>query len=101
MALPNPLPLVQGSRVLLGIDLQEETFLIVPGTSDYVTNGYPITAAQCRLKSIQQAWVSGGNATAFPANSGWYAVTVFALTQMGAVAAGAGFTGYSQFLFKV
>lgn len=97
MALPNPLPIVQGSRILHGVELQQETFLIVPGANDYVTNGYPITAAQCRLKNIQQAFVSGQNA----ASTGFDAFCVFALAQMGAVQAGVGFTGYAQFLFKV
>jgi hypothetical protein len=102
MALPNPLPIVQGSRLALGPDGGwQETFLIVPGTSDYVTLGYPITAVQCRLKSIQTANVTGGNVVAFPASGGWYAECVFPIVQMGAVASGAGFTGYSQFLFKI
>lgn len=97
MALPNPLPIVQGSRIVYGPELQQETFLIVPGTSDYVTGGYVITAAQCRLLKIQYADTSGMNATA----SGFTPVPVFAFVQIGAVATGAGFTGYSQFLFKV
>jgi len=97
MALPSPLPVVQGSRVYYGPELQSEQFLIVPGTSDYVTNGYVITAAQCRLKNIQWADTAGLNATA----SGFTGIPVFAFAQIGAVAGGAGFTGYSQFLFKV
>ncbi len=98
MALPNPLPEVQGSRVLLGPDLQQDTFLIVPGTSDYVTGGYAITNIACRLKNIQSAWVSGANATAVAT---WVGEPVFAFAQIGAAATGAGFTGYSQFLFYV
>jgi len=98
MALPNPLPAVQGARVLLGPDLQQDTFLIVPGTSDYVTGGYAITNIACRLKNIQTAWVSGANATAVAT---WNAVPVFAIAQIGGVSTGAGFTGYSQFLFYV
>ncbi len=98
MALPNPLPAVQGSRVLLGPDLQQESFLIVPGTSDYVTGGYAITNIACRLKNIQSAWVSGANATAVAT---WVGEPVFAFAQIGAAATGAGFTGYSQFLFYV
>jgi hypothetical protein len=102
MALANPLPGVQGSRLFLGPDGGvQDTFIIAPGTSDYVTGGYVITNTACRLKNIQTAWVTGGNVTAFPANSGWYPVIVFALAQIGAVAGGAGFTGYSQFLFKL
>ncbi len=98
MALPNPLPAVQGARVLLGPDLQQDTFLIVPGTSDYVTGGYAITNIACRLKNIQSAWVSGANATAVAT---WVGEPVFAFAQIGAAATGAGFTGYSQFLFYV
>lgn len=102
MALANPLPEVQGSRMVLGPDGgSQATFLIVPGSADYVTGGYPVTASNCRLKNIQTANVVGGNATAFPASAGWYAEIVFAIAQIGAVATGAGFTGYSQFLFKV
>jgi len=99
MALTLPLPIVQGSRIVLGPDLQQESFLIIPGTSDYVTNGYVISALQCRLKNLQSAWVSATNATFSPANSGWYAQCVFALAQL--ATSGAGFTGYSQFLLKV
>src|ERR1700690_145857 len=101
MAMNSPLPSVQGSRLLLGIDLQQDTFLIVPGTSDYVTAGYVITNTACRMKNIQSAWISGSNATASPASGGWYGLIVFALAQIGGVSTGQGFTGYSQFLFKV
>lgn len=90
---------VQGSRVVLGPDLQQETRLLVPGTSDYVTNGYVVTAALCGLLKIQTAWVSGTNATFSPATGGWYAECVFALAQL--ATSNAGFTGYSQFLLKV
>ena len=101
MALANPLPGVQGSRYLLGVDLQVDTKLIVPGTSDYVTGGYAVTAIACGFKLLQQAIVTGGNSTAFPANTGWYAVCVFPFVQIGGVSTGAGVSGYSQFLFKV
>ena len=102
MALALPLPGVQGARLLLGPDGGvQDTFLIVPGTSDYVTGGYVVSATNCRLKNIQTAWVTGGNSTAFPANSGWYPEIVFAFAQIGGTSTGAGFTGYSQFLFKL
>lgn len=97
MSLPNPLPGIQGSRIFHGPDLQEDSFLIVPGTSDYVTNGYVITAIAARMLKIQRAWVSAFNATA----TGYTPQCVFPIAQMGAVAGGAGFTGYSQFLFKL
>jgi hypothetical protein len=99
MALTSPLPSVQGSRFLLNVDLQGDTKLIVPGTSDYVTGGYAITAAATGFSKVQQAWVTGGNSTAFPASGGWYAECVFPIAQL--TTSNAGFTGYSQFLFKV
>lgn len=92
---------VQESRVLLGLGLQQRTVLAVPGTSDYVTGGYAITTTLTDFAKLQSAWVSGGNSTMFPASAGWYAVCVFPIVQFGAVVAGAGFTGYSQFLLKV
>jgi len=92
---------IQGSKFYLGPDLVGDAKLIVPGTSDYVTGGYAITAQLCGFGHLQQAWVSGGNSTAFPSSGGWYAVCVFPIVQFGAVATGAGFTGYTQFLFKV
>jgi|SRR5208337_104879 len=95
-----PLPEVQGSSFLLGPDLQGKTKLIASLTTDnYPTGGYVITAAMCGLKMIQQAIVTGGNATAYPANSGWYAVAVFPESQLATNSQG--FTGYSQFLLKV
>jgi hypothetical protein len=90
---------VQGSRAVLGPDLQQESILAIPGTSDYVTNGYVITTTLTSFLKIQTAWVSGSNATFSPANSGWYAECVFPLAQVGT--GGPGFTGYAQFLLKV
>lgn len=96
MALANPLPAVQGSRLYLGPDGgQMDTFIIAPGTSDYVTGGYVITNIAVRLKNIQTAWVSGANATAVAT---WSLTPVFAFVQIGGTASGAGVTGYSQFL---
>lgn len=97
MALPNPLPSIQESRIYHGPGLQEDSFLIVPGVSDYVTNGYAITALQCRMSKVQRAWVSALNATA----SGYVPQCVFPIVQIGAVQGGAGFSGYAQFLFKL
>jgi hypothetical protein len=98
--LQTPLPKVQGSKFLLGPDLQGETMLVASLTNDnYPTGGYVITTAMCGLKMIQQAIVTGGNATAYPANSGWYAFPVFPETQLATNSQG--FTGYSQFLLKV
>lgn len=101
MALTTPYPRVQGSRFMFGAELQAETFLIVPGTSDYTTLGYVITAAYCGFKLIQQAIVTGGNVTAYPNRTTvtWYAFPVFPESQL--LTSGNGFTGYSQFLLKV
>jgi hypothetical protein len=97
MALPNPIPGVQGARLYLGPDLQEDTFLIVPGTSDYVTGGYVLSNTALRMKNIQQAFVTGANATA----QTWGVIPTLAIAQLGGVSTGAGFTGYSQVLFYV
>lgn len=99
MALANAPQIVQGSRVLLGIDLQQATFLIIPGTSDYPTGGYVLTNIMLGLKNIQTAWVSGANASAI---ASWGAQPIFSFAQLGPTASpGAGFTGYSQFLLYV
>ena len=98
MALPNPIPTVQGSRLVLGPGLWQDTFLIVPGTSDYVTGGYVISSLALRFNptyGIQSAWISGANATA----QTWGVIPTLALAQIGATATGAGFEGYSQILF--
>ena len=99
MALTTPYPRIQGSRFNLGSELVCETFLIAPGTSDYTTLGYVITALYCGFKMIQGAVVTGGNATAYPATSGWYAFPVFPESQL--LTSGSGYSGYSQFLLKV
>jgi hypothetical protein len=100
MALTTPYPKVQGSKFLLGPSMQGETILIVPAVAaDYAAGGYVITALECGLSLIQQAIVTGGNATAYPASAGWYPEIVFPETQL--LTSSEGFTGYSQFLFKV
>ena len=101
MALAVPLPGVQNSHALLGPGQQMKSFLIVPGTSDYVTGGYAITSINTGYNptyGIQQAWVSGANATAVAT---WGAIPVIALAQIGGVSTGAGFEGYTQILFYV
>jgi hypothetical protein len=100
MALANPLAGVQGARLFLGPAIQEDTFVIAPGTSDYVTGGYVISALALRLNptyGIMCAWVSGQNAAA----AGYVPQVTLALAQIGAVATGAGFEGYSQLKFQV
>ncbi len=116
MALPNPLPIVQGSRIYHGPDAAsiEETFLINPGVSDYPLNGYTITAIQLRLKLIAFAWISGWNDLA----AGYVAQPLFDMRQLASSilgggiggpgqglpfsqTAGPGITGYSQLNFAV
>ena len=100
MSLSNPIPAVQGARAVLGPALWMDTFLIVPGTSDYVTNGYVIKSSALRLNptyGIQAAWVSGQNSTA----AGYVPQVTLALAQLGATSTGAGFEGYSQLNFQV
>ncbi|HXN71543.1 MAG TPA: hypothetical protein VN861_03205 [Candidatus Acidoferrales bacterium] len=92
---------IQESHVLLGLGLMQRSYLAVPGTSDYVTGGYAITTTLTGFLKLQTAWISGSNSTASPASGGWYAECVFPIAQFGAVATGAGFDGYAQFLLKV
>src|ERR1700685_3410837 len=87
---------VQGSHALLGVGLQWKSFLLTPGTSDYVTGGYAITCVQLGFNptyGIQKAWVSCVNATAIGT---WGAAAVLSFVQIGGVATGAGAEGYTQ-----
>lgn len=87
---------VQGSRSMLG-ELIQDSYLFIPGTSDYVTSGYSITNTLLGLKTIQSAWITGVNSTV---TGGTYlGFPVFALAEVGT--AGPGFTGYTSFLFAV
>jgi hypothetical protein len=106
MALPNPLPAVQGARIALGPGIWEDTYVIAPGTSDYVntgtigTSGYIISALSLRLNptyGIMSAWVSGNNGAA----AGYVPQVYLNIAQIGAVVGGAGFEGYSQLNFQV
>lgn len=100
MALANPIPTVQGSRLVLGPAVWEDTFVIAPGTSDYVTGGYSISALSLRFNptyGIQSAWISGANATA----QAYIVNPTLAIAQIGATTSGAGFEGYSSILFYV
>lgn len=69
MALTTPLPEVPESRLKFGVGVEQCSFLIVPGTSDYPTGGYLITALQCRLSKIFSVSIDGinsaGNALGF------------------------------------
>ena len=116
MALPNPLPIVQGSRLYLGPDSAaiEETFIVNPGQSDYPVNGYVITNIQLRLKLIAFAWITGVNNL----GSGYVPQVEFPIAQLASTiiggglggpgqglpfsqTAGAGITGYTQLNFKI
>jgi hypothetical protein len=84
---------IQGARQPLGLGLEQDAYLIVPGTSDYVTGGYSITPAMLAgFGHIQNMWIAGANATAIAT---WAMVPVFTFAQIGAVATGSGFTGYT------
>lgn len=76
MALTLPLPEVPESRTLNGVGSQTATFLVIPGTSDYPTGGYIISAQQCRLQRIIGASVDGGNSTTL----GWLPSITIAYT---------------------
>jgi len=51
-------------RAALGFANFERGFQITPGTSDYPTSGYPITANQLSLGNLYGARVLAGNAAA-------------------------------------
>jgi len=116
MALPNPIPSVQGSRIYLGPDSAaiEDTFLINPGANDYPAGGYVLTNIQLRLKLIAFAWVSAANDLA----AGYFPQAVLDLRQLASPILGGGIggpgqglpfsqtggaaiTGYTQINFKV
>ncbi|HKN69971.1 MAG TPA: hypothetical protein VJX30_03005 [Terriglobales bacterium] len=100
MALANPIPGVQGARIALGPGVWQDTFVIAPGTNDYVTGGYSISSLALRLNptyGIQSAWISGCNATA----QAYIVYPTLAIAQIGGVTTGAGFEGYSTILFYV
>src|SRR5271166_835294 len=86
---------VQDSRSPVTVGIQQESFLLIPGTSDYVTNGYVITAAAVGFKNVQLVSIDGTNATGLA----WNPYAVFALAQVGT--GGPGFGGYTQFLFAL
>ncbi len=55
---------VPDAKAALGISQYEELFQIQPGTSDYPTGGYSITAAALGLGSLYGLWEVAGNAAA-------------------------------------
>jgi hypothetical protein len=84
---------VQDSRAYLAPGITQKSFLAVPGTSDYVTGGYAITATLVECVKIQSAWISGVNATAAAT---WGFEPIFAFAQL--TTSNAGESGYAQFL---
>ena len=62
MALTTPFPEIPESRTVDGIGCQTATYLILPGSSDYVTGGYALSALNLRLTRIHSVFVSGVNA---------------------------------------
>jgi len=112
MALPAYLPTVQGSHYLLGSDAgQVQSFLVNPGSADYVVGGYSINNIMVRARLICEAHVVGMNAQA----SGFWPELIFPIEQLASTilaggagvgppysqTLGAGYTGYSSFNFKV
>jgi hypothetical protein len=92
---------IQGSHSYLGPGLQWKKYLLTPGTSDYTTGGYAITATQLGFLptyGIQSAWVSLANATAAAT---WNVIPLVTFVQIGGVATGAGTEGYTQILLYV
>lgn len=55
---------VPDAKAALGPSQFEACFQIQPGTSDYPTNGYPITAAALGLGNLYGLWEVSGNAAA-------------------------------------
>lgn len=69
MALTLPLPEFPETRVYNSVGNQSAVFAIVPGTSDYPTGGYVISALQCRLQRIYAVSIDAQNSTVF--TNGW------------------------------
>lgn len=55
---------VPDAKAFLGPSQFEEVFQIQPGTSDYPTGGYAITADELGLGSLYGGWTVGRNAAA-------------------------------------
>lgn len=88
---------VQDSRVALGPELWQQNFLLAPGTSDYVTGGYVVTAANVGFKLIQAVDVLNTNTTGLT----WIAQALFTFSTMSVTDHGitntVGVSGYSSF----
>lgn len=88
---------VQDSRVMLGPGMVQESFLVIPGSSDYTTGGYSITASALGFKNIQSVSIDGSNSTGVS----WTPIPVFAFAQVGSATASPGNAGYTSFKFYV
>lgn len=85
MALTTPLPTVPDSRQYLGAGATQESFLIIPGTSDYPTSGYVIKPLDCRLmRGFQTAWITGANAATIAGPWEIYPIMTLSLLSSGA-----------------
>lgn len=82
MALTFPLPEIAESRQLNGVGNQSACYLVIPGTSDYTTGGYAITAAQCRMTRIISVSIDGINATGNAIGTGysWTSIVNYTLS---------------------
>ena len=55
---------VADCRAVLGPSQSLRTYQLAPGVSDYVTGGYPITAASVDMVEVFGAWIIARNAAA-------------------------------------
>jgi hypothetical protein len=62
---------VPDQRQYLGQSATQRVWVLAPGTSDYVTGGYIITAAMVDLLKITGGWIIGQNAAAVTAGYLW------------------------------
>ena len=56
---------VPDCRASLGPSQELRAYQLAPGTSDYPTGGYPITAAQVGLSWLYGAWIINKNGTTY------------------------------------
>lgn len=62
MALTTPIPAVPDTTTYEGIGVIGQTFVIIPGSSDYVTGGYALSAQAFGLNLIHGAALVASNA---------------------------------------
>lgn len=71
---------IPDGATFLGISNRDKFFALSPGTSDYVTGGYVITAAMVEMDYILGASVWGVNAAALTAGYIWDFIVATAAT---------------------